>query len=332
VIVTSLLVRWNGGWSEVTRPDAITAYGRKEAYLALGAVQARDEMTTVSTQQLAIFGDPRTEIAADLEHVDDTDTPYVAFGVGDRVTVPDIPGRGPSLERVTSITVAVDENGHVTYAPELRDPLLDERERFVETVTKMANGSLGGDSRVATPAAFVSSTSGVPMAAAAPPSAGGAPGSLTLWCYDSVPVGYDVALTPFLHRISPSMASVLTWSVIVGEAEMLSVQVNAECSLLVTLSGNWGGLAGADQRCGLTLRARDVDGTNLARNVGPYNPEAMGLLTNSGDRFEVGASWVFACTSNSTLDFTAWSSNGHSLESRVSFVLLEAATGPPFPF
>jgi hypothetical protein len=181
VIVTSLLVRWNNGWSEVTRPDAIAAHGRKEAFLALGAVQARDEMTTVSTRQLAIFGDPRTEIAADLEHVDESDTPYVAFGVGDRVTVPDIPGHSPSLERVTSITVAVDENGHVTYAPELRDNLLTERERFAETVTKMANGSLGGDSRVATPAAFVPSTAPPPMATPATSVGGFGPMVIYHW-------------------------------------------------------------------------------------------------------------------------------------------------------
>lgn len=317
----------------MTRPDAITAYGRKEAFLALGAVQARDEMTTVSTQQLAIFGDPRTEIAADLEHVDDTDTPYVAFGIGDRVTVPDIPGRGPSLERVTSITVAVDENGHVTYAPELRDPLLDERERFVETVTKMANGSLGGDSKVATPAAFVSSTSGVPMgAAAAPPSAGGAPGTLTFIGYEHVS-GDGGALTPFVHRISPQMVPALSWGVVPDrdEIDRFTVSVHVDCSLLVTYTGRWSGIASESGRVYLEVFADPVDGNLASQTIGPYDPMAMGLLTNSGNAFEVSGSWVFACGPDSTIALMASTDRSHNLQWRASFVLLEAATGPPWP-
>lgn len=151
MIVTALLVKWSNGWHEIARPAAIAAHGRKEGLLGLGAVQSLAEVATVAGRQLEIFGDPRTEIACDLAPVDAGDTPYVAFGVGDTVMVPDVGGRPPSRERVQAITVAMDDDGIVTYAPELRDALLDERERFAEAITKMANGTLGGESKVGTP-------------------------------------------------------------------------------------------------------------------------------------------------------------------------------------
>jgi hypothetical protein len=157
MIVTSLLVRWTDGWHEVTSPAA-AVHGRKEAALGLGASQDLAEVETVAGQQLAIFADPRSEIATDLWPRDNTEVPFVAFGTADRLVVPDLPGHPPSREVVQAITVTQDEDGNVTYAAELRDVLLDERERFAETLTKMANGTLGGDSRVAQPVSSVSAT------------------------------------------------------------------------------------------------------------------------------------------------------------------------------
>lgn len=158
MITTALLVRWTNGWHDVTSAAGVAAHGRKEAALGLGASQDINEVNTVANQQLAIFADPRTEIATDLWPRDAADTPYVAFTTADRVMVPDLPGQPPSREVVQAITVTQDEDGNVTYAAELRDVLLDERERFAETLTKMANGTLGGDSRVAQPVSSVSAT------------------------------------------------------------------------------------------------------------------------------------------------------------------------------
>lgn len=157
MITTALLVRWAGGWHEVTRPASITAHGRKEAALGLGASQSVAEVETVAGQQLAIFGDPRTEIAGDYAPRSDSELPFVAFGTADRIAVPDMPPRPPANQRVQAITATMDDEGVVTYAIELADVLLSERERFDETLKKMANGTLGGDSKVAQPVGAVAS-------------------------------------------------------------------------------------------------------------------------------------------------------------------------------
>lgn len=152
MIANVLLCKWSNGWHVVTDATSIAARGRREATLGLGAAQSISEVERVAGQQLVIFADPRTEIGVDLANVDDTDTPFVAFGVADTVMVPDVAGRPATRERVQAITVTVnDETGAVTYAPELRDVLLDDRERFAETLAKMANGTLGGNSSVGQP-------------------------------------------------------------------------------------------------------------------------------------------------------------------------------------
>jgi hypothetical protein len=159
MITTALLVRWTNGWHDVTSAAAVAAHGRKEAALGLGASQDLNEVNTVSAQQLAIFGNSRTEIACDVFPRTDAETPFIGYSTADRITVPDVPGRPPSNERIQAIGATMDEDGRVTYAVELRDVLLDERERFAQVLTKMANGTLGGDSRVAQPVSSVRATS-----------------------------------------------------------------------------------------------------------------------------------------------------------------------------
>lgn len=146
-----LLVRWHGGWHEVDSglPD------RREALLGLGAVQSVGELERIANRQLDVFSDQRTEITVGLAPVDDTDTPYLAFTTGDTVTVPDEAG-APTSERVMAITVTEDEEGIVTFVPVMRDVILDEQARFAQAIKKMSNGTIGGHSKVATPAAQIS--------------------------------------------------------------------------------------------------------------------------------------------------------------------------------
>jgi hypothetical protein len=162
MIANSLLVRWAFGWYEVKgnytpqrwpgTPGWVPADApyRREALLGLGAVQSEAEVVRVAAEQLGWFGDPRTEITADLAPVDDSDTPYLAFGVGDFVTVPDIDGL-PAVERVIGLTVTEDEHGTVTFAPELKDRILTDMERWQRNLDKMAAGTVAGNSAVATP-------------------------------------------------------------------------------------------------------------------------------------------------------------------------------------
>lgn len=183
MIVTALLVKWSQGWAEVVNPSAITQWGRREALLGLGACQSIEEVNGVGNQQLIYFGDPRTEIGVDLVPTGPADLPYVAFRVGDTITLPDVPSRVPASERVQAITVTMDDDGVITYAPELRDIQLDDREKFAEAIEKMANGTLDGESKVGQPLWPL-----IPQPNRAPPAPTG--GGLTI-VSTRPPTGYD---------------------------------------------------------------------------------------------------------------------------------------------
>lgn len=197
MIANRLLVRWSFGWYEVTdtswtnpdmfanpgTPDAgifdealwIDAPVVQEATLSLGSSQDEAGMLEVARGQLSIFANPRTEIAADLAPVDETDTPYLSFRVGDKVTVPDIDGT-PVVERVVALTVTEDENGEVTYAPELKDVILTAQERWQQNLDKMANGTVSGQSSVASPTSNYSGLGQTCCPPLPPPTQGGGEG------------------------------------------------------------------------------------------------------------------------------------------------------------
>lgn len=145
-----LLCRWADGFHEVKHQGSIDAIGRREALLGLGALDALEEVERVANMQLSVVAFPRTAIATDLAPIDRTDRPYFAFNVGDTITVPDY-ATGTISQRVRSITGAEDDNGEITYAPELGDLILEEQERTLQAVKKMSDGTLEGDSPVAQP-------------------------------------------------------------------------------------------------------------------------------------------------------------------------------------
>lgn len=150
--VNVLLCRWIGGWREVRHEASIATYGRREALLGLGAIQSPQEVDRMAGEQLAIFADQRTAIAADVEPMSTADRPYRAWNVGDTITVPDY-GGGTIAQRVRSLTGSEDDNGEITYSPELGDLILEAQERHEQAIKKMADGTLDGESPVATPVA-----------------------------------------------------------------------------------------------------------------------------------------------------------------------------------
>jgi hypothetical protein len=157
VAANRLLVLWNGGWREVSRTAAAGA--RREALLGLGAATSEAQVDTIGASQLDRYADVRTAISIDVVPTGDSDRPYVACGVGDTVTVPGWDG-DPVIERVLSITASEDELGVLTFALDCKDLLLQQQERFEEWLKKMANGTMRGDSKVATPVASVSGGAG----------------------------------------------------------------------------------------------------------------------------------------------------------------------------
>lgn len=172
MIAKRLLVRWSFGWYEVTDVSGYTpemfanpgtpesgifdeelwllAPVMQEAMLSLGSSQDLFGMIMLARGQLSIFANPRTEIGADLAPVDEDETPYLGFRVGDKVTVPDIDGE-PVVERVMAITVTEDADGEPSFAPELKDIILTDQERWQTNLDKMANGTVSGQSKVANP-------------------------------------------------------------------------------------------------------------------------------------------------------------------------------------
>jgi hypothetical protein len=159
--INALLVRWHGGWHEVTDPSSIARYGRRGGMLGLGAAQTIAEVEAIGRQQLAIYADVREVISVDLVPADESDRPYPAFLVGDTVTVPNVDG-DPTVERVMALTVSQDDDGQVTYAPELHDLILSAQERYEQALKKMEDGTMSGTSQVASPVSQVVAPLGVP--------------------------------------------------------------------------------------------------------------------------------------------------------------------------
>lgn len=116
----ALLVRWVGGWLEVTDAADITANGRREAFLDLSAQQTEAETRRLAMAQLGAVAGIRTETSVDVAPVDTTDTPFVAYRTGDYVNVPNWDGV-PLPTRVLSLGGAVDDNGQFSFSVDLSD-------------------------------------------------------------------------------------------------------------------------------------------------------------------------------------------------------------------
>lgn len=142
MLANVLLTRWVGGWAEFLDAGSITTNGRREATLSLGAVQSYEESQRIANEQLRIYANTRSQITADIEPASDADTPYLSYAVGDTITVPDEAGT-PTAERVVAITVAEDEDGRITYAPELNDLILEAQERLTDRIRKLSTGTAG---------------------------------------------------------------------------------------------------------------------------------------------------------------------------------------------
>lgn len=150
-LVNALLVRYVRGQAWVTDAASIAAYGRREGYLELGAVNSLAEVNRVGAAVLALKAQPQIATRATLEPAG-ADTPYDSFEVADSITVPDESGAGASM-RVMALSVTEDDMGNPTFVPELRS-LADEADRRLQRwLKRMANGTLAGSVESATPAA-----------------------------------------------------------------------------------------------------------------------------------------------------------------------------------
>jgi hypothetical protein len=289
-VINALLVRWAKGWHEVFDQPAIDLNGRHEGTLSLGVEQSVAEVERVATGQLAVTA--REEIAVDLAPMGPGDTPYAAFGVADTVTVPGLAG-GPTQERVTALTVAEDENGQLSWVPELKDVLLTHNERMEQAIQRMANGALGGTSAVASPMPNLVTPAPIPRSdGGGPPPVGGAAPLAVFGGVTSIPQYNDVSLQPtdvhyangadsyFSYVFEPASGE---WTIHYPHAGVVLWGAHFDWATSGTPAGQiWS-----------HLDATDVDGFSLVViSQGPYD---MGpVLPNSQPAFGYGDSRAFA--------------------------------------
>lgn len=116
--VNALIVRWTDGFIEVEDAASIAVSGRREGFLSLGNAPSAEEATRAAEATLARLAALGEQITATMDPAGG-DQPYSDFFVGDTITVPDSAG-APVTRRVVALSVAEDENGDLTYMPDLR--------------------------------------------------------------------------------------------------------------------------------------------------------------------------------------------------------------------
>lgn len=173
----SLLVRWEGGWLERRYPGVVDHV--REAMLSVGALKSVPEAERVADGQLAHFAFVQTVITLGMANDGvigplaggPADAPqvyaYLDFTVGDALTAPGPVDVADEL-RVVGITVTENNgDGTATVTPNCATkgasdffigagPIrpIDPDSAKHQAIKKMLAGSMGGRSKVASPAAY----------------------------------------------------------------------------------------------------------------------------------------------------------------------------------
>lgn len=144
------LIRWGDGFIEGIMADALATYGRREAGISIGNVKSGPSALWTAYATLQPISAPGVSVVIGIEPEDNTDTPYLAFGIGDTVTAPDQTG-APTTYRVAAISWSEDDDGYVTWFVELGTARDLQAQRWERWLKRTANGTLDGRSRSATP-------------------------------------------------------------------------------------------------------------------------------------------------------------------------------------
>lgn len=119
---TVALVRWHGGWSEIEKTTAVTAFGVREGFLSYGAQQSVEEVLRLTEAELStMFAKNREQMTVEHRPADLSEIPYVGGYIpSDRVVADDFDG-DPVLFPVLSVAVTEDDDGVVTFVPVVGD-------------------------------------------------------------------------------------------------------------------------------------------------------------------------------------------------------------------
>lgn len=160
--ITTLLLRWAGGWAERT----LGTSPRCEARLDTGAQASLAAVYAVADAQLAAYSAVQRQVEFNQVNLAGSGTqPYVDYRLGDLVYVPQnpyAPATGGAVpRRVASISIAEDnDTGSASITPTVLTPgaspgpvlALEPEAALFQNNKKMTNGTFRGQSRVAQPA------------------------------------------------------------------------------------------------------------------------------------------------------------------------------------
>lgn len=150
-VLTSLLIRWAGGFTSVDDADGIASFGVIEGFLSLGNVIDEATAITLGNAVLADQASVQLTQTGTIQPAGSSDTPYVGFNVGDVVTAPDL-CLEEDVFRVQTIQVQEDQEGNPIYPVQVGTQQQIRDVRIQSWLQRMNAGTLAGTAQSAAPA------------------------------------------------------------------------------------------------------------------------------------------------------------------------------------
>ncbi len=125
------------GWLERENASSISASGRREAFLSLGAAGSVEETYRIADANLSEFAAARVQTDVAINPSGAGDVPFGDFDVADTINIDGTP------HRVLNLSFSeVRGTGRVTYTPVLNQSvILDDQERMFNALRKMVRGT-----------------------------------------------------------------------------------------------------------------------------------------------------------------------------------------------
>lgn len=149
VVKNAALARWADGFIYEEITDSVASHGRRETGLALSNVQSGPSTLWTMLATLQPVSSPEVSIVVGIEPANEADTPFLAFGIGDRVTAPARDGT-PTEYRVMAISWDEDDDGYIAWTVELATARDVQEQIWQRWLRRTGNGTLDGRSRSAT--------------------------------------------------------------------------------------------------------------------------------------------------------------------------------------
>lgn len=146
-----LLTRYDSGFRTDSSSASISTNGRREGFLSLGQVRNSPNTDTPVAQYLASLASGVTTLTAEIVPTATAECPYVGqWEPGASVSVPRPSNSGAAeTVQVRAMTVREDDNGVVSFTPELVRSVETRASLTNRTLQRLGNGTLAGRSSAA---------------------------------------------------------------------------------------------------------------------------------------------------------------------------------------